>query len=180
MTSNLIRLAKRVARRMIGRPILGHSILVYHRIARVEFDPWNIAITPAEFERQLNKLRSSKAVIPLSEFARLHVKNRLPRNAVAITFDDGYACNALVAAPMLKSFGFPATFFVLTDAIERHEEFWWDQLEFISNAPQFNYEAAVRSLKHCSVTVADMSIGHGDVPLASFFSLWRLLRDLSV
>ena len=110
MGAPLIRIAKRLARRIIGRPIVGRSILVYHRVARADFDPWNLAVTPPEFERQLGKLRR-KTVLPLTEFARLHVENRLPRNAVAITFDDGYACNALVAAPMLELVRFPGNVF---------------------------------------------------------------------
>ena len=145
MTANIVRTAKRLVRRFVGRPIFGRSILLYHRIAEADFDPWNIAVTPNEFERQLFKLRS-KTILPLQEFARLHRQKKLPRNAVAITFDDGYACNALVAAPMLKSFGYPATFFVVSDAIACSEEFWWDQLEAIFHAPEFEYDTAIRLL----------------------------------
>jgi peptidoglycan/xylan/chitin deacetylase (PgdA/CDA1 family) len=130
MRAKIIRVAKRIARRIVGRPIVGRSILMYHRIAEAEFDPFNLAVSPDQFERQLARLRRKK-VLPLREFATLQVQKRLPRNAVAITFDDGYACNALVAAPMLESFGYPATFFVVSDAIERAEEFWWDQLEVV-------------------------------------------------
>jgi peptidoglycan/xylan/chitin deacetylase (PgdA/CDA1 family) len=83
-----------------------------------QFDPFNLVVTPEEFECQLIKLRT-KTVLPLRVFARLHVEKKLPRHAVAITFDDGYACNALTAAPMLERFGYPATFFIMSDAIER-------------------------------------------------------------
>ena len=116
MRTNLIRVAKHVVRRVIGRPILGRSILLYHRVANADIDPWNLAVSPDEFERQLAGLRK-KEVLPLRQFVRLHSQKKLPQNAVAITFDDGYACNALVAAPILESFGYPATFFVVSDAI---------------------------------------------------------------
>ena len=180
MTANIVRTAKRLVRRLVGRPIFGRSILIYHRIAKVDFDPWNIAVTPDEFERQLIQLRS-KTVLPLQEFARLHIQKKLPRNAVAITFDDGYACNALVAAPMLESFGYPATFFVVSDAIARSEEFWWDQLEFIFHAPEFDYETADTPLGQRLGEWArrpDRSAGRSR-PLADFFALWRILRGLS-
>ena len=98
MRAELISFARRSARKVIGRPILGRSILTYHRIANTDFDPWNIAVSSQEFERQLLRLRS-KTVLPLQEFARLQIRDRLPRNAVAI---HGYACNAVVAAPMLE------------------------------------------------------------------------------
>ena len=177
MRPNLIRVAKRIARRIIGRPIVGRSILVYHRVARVDFDPWNLAVTPNEFERQLRRLRS-KTVLPLREFARLHIENRLPRDAVAITFDDGYACNALVAAPMLASFGFPATFFVVSDAIARTEEFWWDELELIFNARGFDYQAATRLLPD-HTKKRGYAVLPDKRPLTPFFAMWALLRDLS-
>ena len=177
MSANPVRVAKRIARRIIGRPIFGRSILIYHRIANTEFDPWNIAVSPDEFERQLVKMRS-KAVLPLQEFVRLHVQNKLPRDVVAITFDDGYACNALVAAPMLQSFGYPATFFVVSDAIARSEEFWWDQLQFIFQAPKFDYETAIRLLASRLGNGLAGTVRSDSLPLA-FSTLWEFLRGFS-
>jgi peptidoglycan/xylan/chitin deacetylase (PgdA/CDA1 family) len=178
MRARLVRAAKRFARRIIGRPILGRSILVYHRIVETDFDPWNIAVSPNEFERQLVKLRS-KTVLPLKEFANLHMQKQLPRNAVAITFDDGYACNALVAAPMLEAFGYPATFFIVSDAIALPEEFWWDQLEFIVHAPGFNYEAAMRLLAGHLANARGGPVRQDGATRAGFLDLWDLLHRLS-
>lgn len=173
MRANLIRVAKRIARHVIGRPIMGRSILAYHRIAKADFDPWNIAVAPEEFERQLIRLRR-KTVLPLQQFLKLRYQNRLPRNAVAITFDDGYACNALAAAPMLESFGYPATFFVVSDAISRSEEFWWDQLEYIYRNPSFDYRIAARLLDSRSVD----RLRRKDGPSSGFLVLWSRLREL--
>src|ERR1700722_20278226 len=178
MRARLVRAAKRFARHIIGRPILGRSILVYHRIVETDFDPWNIAVSPNEFERQLVKLRS-KTVLPLKEFAKLHMQKQLPRNAVAITFDDGYACNALVAAPMLEAFGYPATFFIVSDAIALPEEFWWDQLEFIVHAPGFNYEAAMRLLAGHLANARGGPVRQDGAARAGFLDLWDLLHRLS-
>jgi peptidoglycan/xylan/chitin deacetylase (PgdA/CDA1 family) len=179
MSGGFIRVAKRIARRVIGRPILGRSILLYHRVAEADFDPWNLAVSPDEFERQLVRLRK-KTVLPLREFVRLHIRKKLPRDAVAITFDDGYACNTLVAAPMLKSCEYPATFFVVSDAIVRSEEFWWDQLEAIFHVPEFDYEAASRLLAKFSVNGLRPAAHHRPAaPLAAFLALWDPLRRLS-
>lgn len=169
------RMAKRMTKRIIGQPIVGRSILLYHRVANADFDPFNVAISPDRFERQLTSLRR-KTVLPLREFIALHIQNKLPRNAIAITFDDGYACNALVAAPMLESFGLPATFFVVSDAIARSEEFWWDELEFIVRAREFDFEAARRLLANYSITV-DGAAHKGGVGSA-YLALWRALRGL--
>lgn len=177
MRAKLIKTAKRIARRIIGRPIFGRSILIYHRIAIANFDPWNIAVSPEEFELQLVKLRS-KTVLPLQEFVKLHIRKKLPRNAVAITFDDGYACNALVAAPMLKSFGYPATFFVVSDTIARPDEFWWDQLEFIFHSEVFNYEQAARMLTDRFVAESSEFQRDG-ASRSDFLVLWSRLRGLA-
>jgi peptidoglycan/xylan/chitin deacetylase (PgdA/CDA1 family) len=50
----------------------------------------------------------------------------LPRRAVAVTFDDGYADNLYNARPILESYEIPATFFMVSGSIGR--SFWWDQL----------------------------------------------------
>jgi peptidoglycan/xylan/chitin deacetylase (PgdA/CDA1 family) len=176
MRTNFVRVAKRLVRRVIGRPILGRSILLYHRVAKADIDPWNLAVAPDEFERQLAGLRK-KEVFPLRQFVRLHSQKKLPRNAVAITFDDGYACNALVAAPILVSFGYPATFFVVSDAIIHAEEFWWDQLEWIFHAPGFDYQTAMRLLTARSLNGSDAI--SNCAPHAAFLELWDLVRRLS-
>jgi peptidoglycan/xylan/chitin deacetylase (PgdA/CDA1 family) len=178
MRTKLKKFAKRIATRIIGRPILGRSILLYHRIAEAEFDPFNIAVSPREFERQLSTLRS-KVVLPLQEFATLHLQSKLPRNAVAITFDDGYACNALVAAPMLQSLNYPATFFVVSDAIERAEEFWWDQLEFVFRAPGFDHGTAMHLLHVYSGEILERGVRRESSSTANFLAIWAMLRRLS-
>jgi peptidoglycan/xylan/chitin deacetylase (PgdA/CDA1 family) len=177
MKASAVRLAKRIARRIIGQPIFGRSILIYHRVAQADFDPWNIAVTPDEFERQLIALRK-KSVFPLQEFVTLHGQRRLPKDAIAITFDDGYACNALVAAPMLESFAYPATFFVVSDAIALGQEFWWDQLEFIFRAPGFHYDAAVRLLVGYSGLKSRAFVRQDQTTYAAFFGLWDPLHRM--
>jgi len=104
-------------------------ILNYHRIAEEPFDPWGVAISPANFRDHLQWLSRNRTVLPLREFAQLHRRGKLPRNAIAITLDDGYACNSQVAAPLLKQFRLPATFFIPAELIERGARYWWDELE---------------------------------------------------
>jgi peptidoglycan/xylan/chitin deacetylase (PgdA/CDA1 family) len=53
----------------------------------------------------------------------------LAKPAVCVTFDDGYADNALEALPILEELGVPATFFVTTELIGAAHNLWWHELE---------------------------------------------------
>jgi peptidoglycan/xylan/chitin deacetylase (PgdA/CDA1 family) len=107
------------------------TVLMYHRIAEEPFDPWGLAVAPARFKEQIEWLARNRQPLSLREFAELHRRRRLPREAVAITFDDGYACASEIAAPLLREIGVPATIFLPVDLIERRQVFWWDELEEI-------------------------------------------------
>ena len=112
-------------------------ILMYHRVAAETLDPWQLAVAPEKFAEQLSWLTQHRTVIPLPEFADLHRRASLPGDAVAITFDDGYACTAQVAAPLLEQFRTPATIFLAADVIRSGRPFWWDELqEIILNYPE--------------------------------------------
>jgi peptidoglycan/xylan/chitin deacetylase (PgdA/CDA1 family) len=53
----------------------------------------------------------------------------LPRRALVVTFDDGYADNLYNARPLLERYGIPATVFVTSGHIGVPHEFWWDELD---------------------------------------------------
>ena len=121
----LFRAAQKVG--LIQYPV----ILNYHRVSVTERDPWGLAVPPELFEEQLALLSASWRVLSLSEFGRLHCARQLLPDAVSITFDDGYACNAVIAAPLLEKYKLPATIFISTGYISAQREFWWDALERI-------------------------------------------------
>jgi peptidoglycan/xylan/chitin deacetylase (PgdA/CDA1 family) len=125
------RAARSALRRL--RPMLapGPAILMYHRIAEESFDPWGLAVSPANFADQLDWMKHNRAPLPLEEFVELNRRGQLPRNAIALTFDDGYACNARTATPLLEALNIPATIFISPELVERGREFWWDELERI-------------------------------------------------
>lgn len=106
---------------------------MYHRIADTEIDPWDLCVSPARFSQQLEFLASQAVPTSLADVHFNPSSGRKPM--VALTFDDGYADNLLNALPLLSQYGIPATIFVISDAIGREEEFWWDQLESILLTP---------------------------------------------
>lgn len=98
----------------------GHGLLVltYHRVLS-QSDPLMATEPDAVlFRRQAGFLARHCSVLPLGEaIVRLRASS-LPRRAVSITFDDGYANNARVALPILREVGLSATFFVATGYLD--------------------------------------------------------------
>jgi peptidoglycan/xylan/chitin deacetylase (PgdA/CDA1 family) len=105
-------------------------VLAYHRVAETTVDPWELAVSPKNFEQQLQVL-SKLNVIPISELViQLRAKSILS-NSVCLTFDDGYSDNYSIAKPLLEKYKIPATFFISSVNIGTDKEFWWDELENI-------------------------------------------------
>jgi peptidoglycan/xylan/chitin deacetylase (PgdA/CDA1 family) len=65
----------------------------------------------------------------LGELAGSLCRGEVPRNAIAVTFDDGYQDNLDQAAPLLQRYEIPATIFVATGYLGGQRLFWWDELE---------------------------------------------------
>ncbi|MGZ9031690.1 MAG: polysaccharide deacetylase family protein [Burkholderiaceae bacterium] len=94
------------------------SVLAYHRVLPQK-DPLLPSDPSAEeFEHTMEWVRDTFNVISLSEGVAGLKSGRLPRRALAITFDDGYANNATIAAPILARLGLHATFFIATGFLD--------------------------------------------------------------
>jgi peptidoglycan/xylan/chitin deacetylase (PgdA/CDA1 family) len=101
---------------------------MYHRIATPAVDPWGLAVSPDRFAAHMEVLREHRTPLAMSVFVRRLYDGTLPADAVAVTFDDGYADNVSAAAPRIQAAGVPATIFVVADALGRAREFWWDEV----------------------------------------------------
>jgi peptidoglycan/xylan/chitin deacetylase (PgdA/CDA1 family) len=108
-------------------------ILMYHRVASPDVDPLELCVAPERFAEQLELLQSLGRILPLDEIAG--VKKNGP--AFALTFDDGYADNALVADPLLRAHDAPATAFVVAGAVGSGRAFWWDRLAAVVGLPEY-------------------------------------------
>jgi peptidoglycan/xylan/chitin deacetylase (PgdA/CDA1 family) len=105
-------------------------VLMYHRIADVSSDVWELAVSPANFEEQLQVLKRYN-VISLDKLNDLFINQKNMESNVSITFDDGYRDNYTEAKPKLEKHNTPATFFITTGFIGSEIEFWWDALQRI-------------------------------------------------
>jgi peptidoglycan/xylan/chitin deacetylase (PgdA/CDA1 family) len=110
-------------------------ILAYHRIMPLpdpdiyDFDMELISTSPGRFREQMTMVRDRFRPMRLTDVAAAIEAGRpLPRDAVVITFDDGYDDNYRIAFPILRELGIPATFFVSTGHIDSGKPFAYDWL----------------------------------------------------
>lgn len=97
---------------LLGRGKL--SILIYHQVLATP-DPMRPSEpTQAVFAWQMELLARYFTPLPLEDAVRRLAADELPRNAVCVTFDDGYRNNLSYAQPILARYGIPATVFVAT------------------------------------------------------------------
>lgn len=114
-------------------------VLAYHRLTprlaspSVESrDPYLLA--ESSFREQIQYLHTKGYhSLSLTDFVA-HVTGQavLPRKPVIITFDDGYESEYSLAYPILRNYGFTATFFVVVGWIGRLGMLSWDQIEEMS------------------------------------------------
>jgi len=113
-----------VRRRMRRRTV----VLLYHRVAHVESDPFGLSVTPAHFAEQMDAVRRVAVPISLRQLAGELADGRVPRRGVVVTFDDGYLDNLEYALPILARLEIPGTVFVPGGFINTTCEYWWDAL----------------------------------------------------
>jgi peptidoglycan/xylan/chitin deacetylase (PgdA/CDA1 family) len=164
-------------------------ILMYHRVAEPEIDPWGLAVSAARFDGQMALLRKARRVMPLTELVDAYKRRALPRAAAAVTFDDGYADNLLNAKPVLTRYGIPATLFLATGTIGSGREYWWDELARLILLSTDGVDAEVQlgaELVRLRIPPGDRGAGRGwrtwkgptNPREATYLEVWRKLRVL--
>jgi peptidoglycan/xylan/chitin deacetylase (PgdA/CDA1 family) len=88
------------------------SILIFHQVLQQRDPLFPDEPDAVRFEAVLRFVADAFRIMPLAQAATALREGTLPPGAMAITFDDGYADNETVAAPILKRLGLHATFFV--------------------------------------------------------------------
>ncbi len=104
------------------------NVLLYHRIASSQRDPYHITVTPEHFEEQIRWLSKHYPILSFEEDW-----SGVSEPSIVISFDDGYADNYQNALPILKRYGAPAVFFISTGLLGTPEAFWWDRLFLVIN-----------------------------------------------
>ncbi|MFO7802922.1 MAG: polysaccharide deacetylase family protein [Desulfovermiculus sp.] len=106
-------------------------ILNYHRVNDFS-DPFTIdSVAATDFKNQMRYIARHYHVMSLDEIHdRITRRQALPRQCLAITFDDGYADNYNFAYPILKKYELTATIFLTAGCVESRMPLWFDQVLF--------------------------------------------------
>ena len=116
-------------------------VLTYHGVieSREQPDAVWFDCTLAEFEAQMKFLHDQGAHVITLEQLRRHLTTgeKLPGNAIALTFDDSYQGVYDLAAPVLARSGYPYAVFVHTDYVGSQKgrpKMTWDELRALDRS----------------------------------------------
>lgn len=121
-------------------------VLCYHRLEGKAGGA--LSIEPALFEKHMQELKDKGlSVISMQDFlAWRRGEKSIPARSVLITIDDGYVSGLDVGVPVLKKYGFPATFFVYLDYINKGgKSVTWAQLGQLRDA---GFEIGSHTVSH--------------------------------
>ena len=120
---------RRTVRSLRNRLIPPGLILLYHRVAEVQSNPWLLSVTPRHFAEHLEVLRKVGRPMRLQHLVNDLRQGKSLYRSLVVTFDDGYADNLYNAKPLLERYEIPATIFLTTGCMGQDREFWWDELD---------------------------------------------------
>jgi peptidoglycan/xylan/chitin deacetylase (PgdA/CDA1 family) len=141
----------------------GITILTYHSISN-EIEP-DEAVTPEEFEKQLQYIKENYKVISLEEaveYIQTDIENI--SGSIVITFDDGYRDNYRHAYPLLKKYNFPATIFLVSDFIN-------------SNSSKYLSPSEIDEMKGNNISFGSHTISHRILTRLKNEEIIREIRD---
>lgn len=140
-------------------------VLMYHHVAPIDMDH---NIKPEVFEDHLRSFRRNAwKTLSAEEFLHCLQADSIPKKAVVLTFDDGFADNYLFAYPLLKKYGMKAVLFASSGFMDdtqvqrkaflpcTHEEAWrlaytdrrsevmctWNELAEMENSGAFDIQS---------------------------------------
>ena len=135
-------------------------ILMYHQVSSVPDAAYaRYTITPSTFARQMRILAAlGYGTLSLDRLVAARSSGAsLPKRAVVITFDDGFADAVRWAAPVLARHEFTATFFVVAALIGRSSE--WTRRRRGIEMPLANADT-LRALHAGGFTIGSHTLTH--------------------
>lgn len=111
-------------------------ILCYHRVIPNPKSPYDLS--PGQLEAHFQYFKSNGYTpITVSQLLEYRTKpNRYPAKPVVLTFDDGSKSHYTQVLPLLQKYGFKATFYIFTNAMNGTKSLWlsWNEVQAIYKA----------------------------------------------
>src|SRR5262245_50672892 len=95
--------ATRLRERLSARGL----ILMYHRVADPDLDPWGLRVSPEHFAEQLEVVNRYFHPLSMQDLLRHLQRAKVPNRSIVVTFDDGYVDNLQHARPLLERYDVP-------------------------------------------------------------------------
>jgi peptidoglycan/xylan/chitin deacetylase (PgdA/CDA1 family) len=133
----------------------GVRVLAYHGVERTPTSPFSVSVE--NFEKQVVFLSKNFDVIDFSTFLKWRsgaYESDKPK--IIVTFDDGFANQAALAAPILMKYGVPATFFLIASKLDGRDERFMTARDSLQLLRSNLFQIGSHSLSHVSMArVAD-------------------------
>ncbi|GAC1305055.1 MAG: polysaccharide deacetylase family protein [Vulcanimicrobiaceae bacterium] len=134
----------------------GVPVLMYHKVDAVvphEAVGRDLTVEPNAFAAQLAYLQKHRIrTITAAELTTGVAHGSTPRDAVVLTFDDGYADAATTALPILRKYGARATFSVSSGFVGTPRHLTWKQMREMRAA---GMEVACHGTEHLDLSTLD-------------------------
>ena len=110
------------------------TVLLYHGVSNHSYN--NIEnfsgkhIAVRDFDKHIQFLHKNCTILSMDDVVDIYKNgDAWPKNAVAVTFDDGFKNNYSQAAPILDKYNCPAIFYVCAGMVNTDMMFWVDEIE---------------------------------------------------
>lgn len=134
-----------------------YCVVAFHRVWDESRDELSYPVSA--FTELCRYWRDHYEILSLERLlTRLRYPGGNAHPVLAITFDDGYADNAEIAAPILDRLEMPATFFVTTGYIGTRQRFPWDGA--LAQAPRLMSWRQVHALHRAGFGIGSHTVSH--------------------
>jgi len=139
------------------------AILMYHILdAPLSGEEAKYCCLPERFAEQMAWISVACHPVRLTDLLAAFAGDRpLPSDAVAVTFDDGFACTFEHAMPVLEKYRIPATMFVVANRIGGDND--WMHGRGMPQRPLMD-AAQIREMHSAGVEIGSHTLNHARLP----------------
>jgi peptidoglycan/xylan/chitin deacetylase (PgdA/CDA1 family) len=98
-------------------------IFLFHRVSPIN-EEWALAMHPQMFEKCINYITKKYQVVLVEDYFLRKENYSKKKDFACITFDDGFKDNIEYAAPILKKYNCPASFYIGTNLVDKDIPTW--------------------------------------------------------